>query len=243
MDEQSELRLELKRGFTDFLDQDFGRETGVGRYVKKVDDIIKQYPVTKRVRLEVDLQGERRGWRQHGGGKSNWHSRMARLWAPAHRPRLARSNSLPPPPPADLSDYNEELHRRVLGSPATCLPPFEEALEEFIRNRSPKVRSLREGGVFSQQQKRAGGNRSCVELGQQAGAVGGDGSSQPCMGAMTCACSPAAAAAAGGVPACAHCLQRRVWAPHRHPPPAHLRGGCGLRPAGAGAVQQRRRGS
>ena len=40
---------------------------------------------------------------------------------------------------ADLSDYNEELHRRVLTSPATCLPPFEEALEEFIRNRSPKV--------------------------------------------------------------------------------------------------------
>ena len=58
MDEQSELRLELKRDFTDFLDQDFGRETGVGRYVQKVDDLIKQYPQTKRVRLEVDLQGE-----------------------------------------------------------------------------------------------------------------------------------------------------------------------------------------
>lgn len=40
---------------------------------------------------------------------------------------------------ADLSDYNAELHRRVLTSPATCMPPFEEALEEFIRNRSPKV--------------------------------------------------------------------------------------------------------
>jgi hypothetical protein len=58
MDEQSELRLELKRDFTEFLDQDFGRETGVGRYVQKVDDIIKQYSQTKRVRLEVDLQGE-----------------------------------------------------------------------------------------------------------------------------------------------------------------------------------------
>lgn len=57
MDEQSELRLELKRDFTEFLDQDFGRETGVGRYVQKVDDIIKQYSQTKRVRLEVDLQG------------------------------------------------------------------------------------------------------------------------------------------------------------------------------------------
>ncbi|KAL4433110.1 hypothetical protein ABPG77_006537 [Micractinium sp. CCAP 211/92] len=95
MDEQSELRLELKRDFTEFLDQDFGRETGEGRYVRKVDDIVKQYPQTKRVRLEVDLQ--------------------------------------------DLSDYNEELHRRVLSSPATCLPPFEEALEEFIRNRQPKL--------------------------------------------------------------------------------------------------------
>lgn len=28
------------------------------RYVKKIDDIIKQYPTTKRVRLDVDLQGE-----------------------------------------------------------------------------------------------------------------------------------------------------------------------------------------
>lgn len=27
----------------------------------------------------------------------------------------------------------------MLTSPATCLPPFEEALEEFIRNRSPKA--------------------------------------------------------------------------------------------------------
>lgn len=59
MDEQSELRLELKRDFTEFLDQDFGRETGVGRYVKKVDDLLKQYSQTKRVRLEVDLQGAR----------------------------------------------------------------------------------------------------------------------------------------------------------------------------------------
>lgn len=31
------------------------------RYVKKIDDIIKQYPTTKRVRLDVDLQGEARG--------------------------------------------------------------------------------------------------------------------------------------------------------------------------------------
>ena len=57
MDEQSELRLELKRDFSGLLEEDYGRETGVGRYVKRVDDIIKQYPQTKRVRLEVDLQG------------------------------------------------------------------------------------------------------------------------------------------------------------------------------------------
>lgn len=78
MDEQSELRLELKRDFTEFLDQDFGRETGVGRYVKKVDDIIKQYPQTKQVRLEVDLQGE-----CGHGGKLEMDSPIARLAAPA----------------------------------------------------------------------------------------------------------------------------------------------------------------
>lgn len=137
MDEQSELRLELKRDFTEFLDQDFGRETGVGRYVKKVDDIIKQYPQTNRVRLEVDLQGER------GRGRQPWRTAGQ---GPTARFPVAAGASLVCPPmfctarcAADLSDYNQELHRRVLSSPATCLPPFEEALEEFIRNRSPKV--------------------------------------------------------------------------------------------------------
>ena len=52
-----------------------------------------------------------------------------------------------PPPAADLSDFNAELHRRVLGSPSTCLPPFEEALEEFVRNRSPKVGSILKRGL------------------------------------------------------------------------------------------------
>ena len=61
MDESSELRLELKREFTDFLDQDFGRETGEGKYVRRVGDIVKHYTQAKRVRLEVDLQGEGRG--------------------------------------------------------------------------------------------------------------------------------------------------------------------------------------
>ena len=79
MDEQSELRLELKRDFTEFLDQDFGRETGVGRYVKKVDDIAKQYPQTKRVRLEVDLQGA-------PGARAAAGDRVGRQPAPGARP-------------------------------------------------------------------------------------------------------------------------------------------------------------
>ena len=45
---------------------------------------------------------------------------------------------------ADLSDYNEELHRRVLSNPSTCLPVCEEALEEVIRDRG---RNGRGGGV------------------------------------------------------------------------------------------------
>jgi hypothetical protein len=58
MDEQTELKQELKRDFAEFLDQDFGVETGEGKYVRKVEDIVKQYAITKRVRIEVDLQGE-----------------------------------------------------------------------------------------------------------------------------------------------------------------------------------------
>lgn len=57
MDEQSELRQELKRDFHDFLEQDFGIETGQGKYAQQIADILKQYPTTKSVRLAVDLQG------------------------------------------------------------------------------------------------------------------------------------------------------------------------------------------
>ncbi|KAL4523059.1 hypothetical protein Ndes2526A_g07774 [Nannochloris sp. 'desiccata'] len=56
MDEQSELRQELKRDFRDFLEQDFGIETGQGKYAQQIADILKQYPTTKSVRLAVDLQ-------------------------------------------------------------------------------------------------------------------------------------------------------------------------------------------
>ena len=58
MDELSDLRQELKRDFRDFLEQDFGAETGQGKYINQVHDILKQYQTTKRLRLEVDLQGE-----------------------------------------------------------------------------------------------------------------------------------------------------------------------------------------
>lgn len=57
MDEVSEARLEAKRDFAELLDSDYGRETGEGLYVKKIDDIIKKYPETKTVRLDVDVQG------------------------------------------------------------------------------------------------------------------------------------------------------------------------------------------
>ena len=57
MDELSELRQELKRDFRDFLEQDFGIETGQGKYAQQIQDILKDYPTTKRLRLEVDLQG------------------------------------------------------------------------------------------------------------------------------------------------------------------------------------------
>lgn len=57
MDQNSELRLELKRDFGDFLDQDFGEETGKGKYVKRLGDLMKHYAQTQRARLEVDLEG------------------------------------------------------------------------------------------------------------------------------------------------------------------------------------------
>ncbi len=98
MDDNSELRQGLKVEFAEFLEQDFGRETGEGKYAKRVDGIVKLYPTTKRVRLEVDLQ--------------------------------------------DLSDYSEDLHRRVLNTPGDCLPAFQDALESIIRDKDPKVHTM-----------------------------------------------------------------------------------------------------
>lgn len=57
MEEVDELRLELKRDFRDFLEQDFGSSTGQGKYMEQVHDILKDFPSTKSVRLCVDLQG------------------------------------------------------------------------------------------------------------------------------------------------------------------------------------------
>ncbi len=58
MDEIAELRGEIKRDFRDFLEQDFGVETGEGKYAQQIQGILKHYPSTKRLRLEVDLQGK-----------------------------------------------------------------------------------------------------------------------------------------------------------------------------------------
>ncbi|KFM25074.1 DNA replication licensing factor MCM3-like protein 3 [Auxenochlorella protothecoides] len=97
LDDSNVARLEAKRDFADFLDSDYGRDTGEGKYVKKIEDMMKKYPTTKTIRLDVDVQ--------------------------------------------DLSEYNPDLHRRVLESPGDCIPPFAEALEDMIRNQSPKFLS------------------------------------------------------------------------------------------------------
>lgn len=162
------------------------------RYVKKIDDIIKQYPTTKRVRLDVDLQGEARDRRlgaicaaprpqlllqaaaavvwllstavslPDGARRCHTAAPHAIMQAGCRRHGLVHvavwlhTNVSAAKRAADLSDYNAELHRRVLTSPATCLPPFEEALEEFIRNRSPKasVALLSQPGLNSSRKQR-----------------------------------------------------------------------------------------
>ncbi len=53
----SELHSELKRDFREFLDHDFGGQTGSGKYHEQVRGILKKFPDTKSVRLDVDLQG------------------------------------------------------------------------------------------------------------------------------------------------------------------------------------------
>jgi hypothetical protein len=53
----SELHSELKRDFREFLDHDFGGQTGNGKYHEQVRGILKKFPETKSVRLDVDLQG------------------------------------------------------------------------------------------------------------------------------------------------------------------------------------------
>lgn len=57
MTEQGELRLELKQRFREFLEHDFGAQTRSGKYVDQVQEILKTFPLTKTVRLDVDLQG------------------------------------------------------------------------------------------------------------------------------------------------------------------------------------------
>lgn len=61
MEDRSDILQELKRDFRDFLDQDFGAETGQGKYAQQISKILKDYSTTKKVRLDVDLQG---GWRK-----------------------------------------------------------------------------------------------------------------------------------------------------------------------------------
>ena len=38
----------------------------------------------------------------------------------------------------DLQNYNANMHRQLLDSPGDCIAPFEEALEELVRNNNQK---------------------------------------------------------------------------------------------------------
>lgn len=92
MDEYSESRVEAKRDFTDFLDSDYGRATGEGKYVKMIDDIIKYYPTTKSVRLEVDLQGEQRFRSRSGRGWVGGDTPLQNAFGPLVHDRHMRAS-------------------------------------------------------------------------------------------------------------------------------------------------------
>lgn len=92
MDEQSEHRLELKRQFSDFLDQDHG----LGDYPDKIKALLTKENVQRnRLRLEVDVH--------------------------------------------DLRQFNADLSNNLLREPTECVQPFEEALDELVRNAYPKI--------------------------------------------------------------------------------------------------------
>ena len=91
MDEQAEQRLQRKRDFADFLDQDHG----FGEYDRKIKEVMDKDNLAQgRLRLTVDLQ--------------------------------------------DLQNFKADLHSALLRSPAECFQPFEEALDDLIRNTYPK---------------------------------------------------------------------------------------------------------
>lgn len=92
MDEQSERRLELKRQFGDFLDQDHG----LGTYPDKIKALLTRENISKnRLRLEVDVH--------------------------------------------DLRQYSDRLYGDLLADPAECIPQFEDALGDLVRNANPKA--------------------------------------------------------------------------------------------------------
>lgn len=53
------------------------------------------------------------------------------LGHPRSPPSLTRGTFQPL---ADLADFNEELHRRALDHPVDCLPAFEDAFEDVVRD-------------------------------------------------------------------------------------------------------------
>lgn len=70
MADYSTARVETKRDFAEFLESDYGHATGEGKYIRQIDDIIKNYPSTQSARLIVDLQGAHVG---AGGRESVTH--------------------------------------------------------------------------------------------------------------------------------------------------------------------------
>ena len=91
MDEQSERKIEFKRQFSDFLDQDHGQ----GEYLDKIKTILTKENISKnKLRLEVDIY--------------------------------------------DLQQFNSALHQSLLADPSECIQPFEDALNDIIRNAYPK---------------------------------------------------------------------------------------------------------
>ena len=85
-DQQTEKRLSLKRGFSEFLEQDHG--------LSQYTDALKGILDSGKLRLDI----------------------------PVH----------------DLREFRADLHKELFDDPTDCIPAFEDALDEHVRNSFPK---------------------------------------------------------------------------------------------------------